>query len=276
MYNIVTEEGRFSELVREIGHSIATEYSLTYRTPRPIEDGTEREVEVKVNYGGQTTTAETSYQVRGVGGAAMQRSRRHRDRRLNAEGTGTRATLVFMVERRRAAAGAAGLLALSRMRFGVSTDESKAMIDAQNQPTVRPPAAVARPSVPPRAAARRIRRPPPRSRVPVPRTAGGAVAGQTRGARLVTIDPIDPVPAEYSLLKDEILLGRGEDNDVVIPHASVSRAHARLLRRDGSFQLTDLNSTNGCYVNGQPIHGSVQVPSGSEVRLGDVRFMLRF
>ncbi|HKI16953.1 MAG TPA: FHA domain-containing protein, partial [Isosphaeraceae bacterium] len=65
-------------------------------------------------------------------------------------------------------------------------------------------------------------------------------------------------------------------NDVVIPHPSVSRAHARLLRRDGSFQLTDLNSTNGCYVNGQPIHGSVMVPSGSEVRLGDVRFMLRF
>ncbi len=39
-YNIITEEGRFSSLVREIGHSIATEYSLTYRTPRPIEDGT--------------------------------------------------------------------------------------------------------------------------------------------------------------------------------------------------------------------------------------------
>ena len=39
-YNIITEEGRFAELVREIGHSIATQYSLTYRTPRPIEDGT--------------------------------------------------------------------------------------------------------------------------------------------------------------------------------------------------------------------------------------------
>ena len=46
-YNIVTEEGRFDELVREIGHSIATEYSLTYRTPRPIEDGTLRQVETQ-------------------------------------------------------------------------------------------------------------------------------------------------------------------------------------------------------------------------------------
>ena len=81
-YNIVTEEGRFSELVREIGHSIATEYSLTYRTPRPIEDGTEREVEVTVNYGGQTLHRQNL-----IPGARRRRrsdqcSRRQRDRRL--------------------------------------------------------------------------------------------------------------------------------------------------------------------------------------------------
>ncbi len=92
----------------------------------------------------------------------------------------------------------------------------------------------------------------------------------------MTIDPIDPVAAEYSLLKDEISLGRGEDNDVVVPHASVSRAHARLLRRNGAFELTDLNSTNGSFVNNQPVSGSVVVPNGSEVRLGDVRFLLHF
>ena len=78
------------------------------------------------------------------------------------------------------------------------------------------------------------------------------------------------MPAEYSLLKDEVSLGRGEDNDVVIPHASVSRAHARLMRRNGVYELTDLNSTNGSYVNEQPVHGSVSVTSGSEVRLGDI------
>ena len=59
--------------------------------------------------------------------------------------------------------------------------------------------------------------------------------------RLVALDRIDPVPAEYSLMKDEISIGRGEENDVVIPHASVSRHHARLMRRDGGFELMDLN-----------------------------------
>jgi pSer/pThr/pTyr-binding forkhead associated (FHA) protein len=95
-------------------------------------------------------------------------------------------------------------------------------------------------------------------------------------ARLSLLEAIDPVPSEYSLFKDEVSLGRGEDNDVVIPHASVSRAHARLLRRNGVFELTDLNSTNGSYVNGQPVQGSVRVGSGNQVRFGDVRFVLRY
>ncbi|MFZ0677625.1 FHA domain-containing protein, partial [Candidatus Binatus sp.] len=100
-------------------------------------------------------------------------------------------------------------------------------------------------------------------------------AGITQGARLVAVDRIDPVPAEYSLMKDEISIGRGEDNDVVIPHASVSRQHARLMRRDGGFELMDLNSTNGSYVDDRQIRGSAFLSSGSQVRLGDIRFVLQ-
>ena len=97
----------------------------------------------------------------------------------------------------------------------------------------------------------------------------------TRGARLVAVDPIDPIPAEYTLLKDEVSIGRGEDNDIVVPHASISRSHARLARRDGRFELTDLNSTNGSFVDERQVTTSALVDNGSEVRLGDVRFVLR-
>src|SRR5260370_12785587 len=64
-YNIVTEEGRFASLVREIGHSIATEYSLTYRTPRPIEDSTDRRASLKIKYEGQNTPPTPPYQAPG-------------------------------------------------------------------------------------------------------------------------------------------------------------------------------------------------------------------
>jgi len=269
-YNIVTEEGRFPELVREIGHSIATQYSLTYRTPRPIEDGTERAVELKVNYGGDTTIAHTSYQVRGVGGAAINVPEEGGTSGPNTEGTGLRQLSFAWWNGAVPLAAILGLFALSRMRFGISTDEIKTILEAQAQ-------AQSRPAPPAPAAAPRAAAPAPvaRARAAAPITASRG-AGMTRGARLVAIEPIDPVPAEYSLLKDEVSLGRSEESDVVIPHASVSRTHARLRKCDGGYELTDLNSTNGCFINNQRVQGSVMVPNGSEVRLGDVRFVLQF
>ena len=100
--------------------------------------------------------------------------------------------------------------------------------------------------------------------------------GASHEARLTAVDRIEAIPAEYALLKPEVSVGRGEDNDIVIPHASVSRNHARLIRRDGGFELADLNSTNGSYVNNQPVQGAARVINGSEVRFGDIRFTLRF
>ena len=92
----------------------------------------------------------------------------------------------------------------------------------------------------------------------------------------MTVNPVDPVPSEYSLFKDEVTVGRGEDNDVVIPHASVSRQHARLMKRNGAFELMDLNSTNGTFIEDRRLAGSQSLPNGSRVRFGDVQFILRF
>ncbi len=246
-YNIITEQDRFASLVREIGHSIATEYSLTYLTPRPIEDGTDRTVELEVSYNGRSGTAKTSYQVRGVGGAAINVPEDGGGAQPGANTTGTGLRQLSFTWWNGAAPLAAvlALLALSRMRFGLPAEELKAVLAAQAQ--------VAAPRAP--AAAR-----------------GAATTG---GARLMTVNPVEPVAAEYTLLKDEVSLGRGEDNDIVIPHASVSRAHARLFKRNGTYELMDLNSTNGTYVDERPVQGSAMVQNGSRVRLGDIQFVLR-
>ena len=134
LYNIVTEENRFPELVREIGHSIATEYSLTYRTPRPIEDGTERKVELKVNYNGESGSADTSYQVRGVGGAAINTPDEGGATDNEAAG-GTGLTQVAFSWWNAAVPLIAilGLLGLSQMRFGVSKEELKSIVEAQSR-----------------------------------------------------------------------------------------------------------------------------------------------
>jgi len=262
-YNIITEEGHFAELVRQIGHSIATQYSLTYRTPRPIEDGTNRSVELQINYEGQSATASTSYQVRGIGGAAINVPEESGAPGQPVEGVGLNQLSFKWWNGIVPLIAVLALLGLAQMRFGVSQEELKAIVDAQ---------AAAPPTV-----SRPVSRPPPpspRTAPPSPVTAGNK--GEGYGARLQTLNPVSPIASEYVVLKDEVSLGRGEDNDIVIPHASVSRSHARLLRRNGTFELTDLNSTNGSFVDDRQVRGSTVVSSGSQVRLGDIRFVLRY
>ncbi|HTY53554.1 MAG TPA: FHA domain-containing protein, partial [Candidatus Binataceae bacterium] len=266
-YNIVTEEGRFDELVREIGHSIATEYSLTYRTPRPIEDGTTRDVELKVNYDGQSAIARTSYQVRGVGGARINVPEDGGSAAgANVGGTGLTQLSFQWWNGAIPIIAILGLFGLSRMKFGMSAEELSAILEARDQPASIMPS---------------MSHAAPRSAAPMPSSAPtvarpiASAASLGQGARLMTVNPIAPVAGEYALLKDEISLGRGEENDLVIPHASISRNHARLMRRDGGYELTDLNSTNGTFVNNQQLRGSTMVSNGCELRLGDVIFVFQ-
>jgi pSer/pThr/pTyr-binding forkhead associated (FHA) protein len=68
--------------------------------------------------------------------------------------------------------------------------------------------------------------------------------------------------------KPTISVGRGTDNDVVLPFDTVSRNHARIALKDGKFILVDRNSTNGVYVNGRRIRGAVLVRPRDVIELG--------
>jgi hypothetical protein len=235
---------------------------LTYRTPRPIEDGTSRNIDLKVDYNGSAGEASTSYQVRGLGGAAINVPEEGGAAGENATGTGLRQISFNWWNGVVPLIALAALFGLSRLRFGVSPDELKAIVEAQGRAPM--------PSAP-----RQLQRAAPPPQQPSANSGRGAGAGVSNNARLIAVDRVDPVASEYSLMKDEVSIGRGEDNDVVIPHASVSRAHARLMRRDGGFELMDLNSTNGSFVDEHQVHGSAFVSAGSQLRLGDIRFVLR-
>jgi hypothetical protein len=71
-------------------------------------------------------------------------------------------------------------------------------------------------------------------------------------------------------------LGRSRQCDVVVDDPNVSRTHAELRPRGGSWVLTDLGSTNGSSVNGQRIEAPTVVKPGDEIELGSslMRFEL--
>jgi len=61
------------------------------------------------------------------------------------------------------------------------------------------------------------------------------------------------VVKEYPLLKESITVGRNEDNTISIDNLAISGYHARIDPAGSDFILTDLQSTNGSFVNDKKI-----------------------
>lgn len=77
-----------------------------------------------------------------------------------------------------------------------------------------------------------------------------------------------------NLDKPVITIGRAPGNDLVLPHPSVSGRHAQVAKQpDGSFQIRDLGSTNGTYLNGTRISTAV-AGAGDRVTIGAVTLLL--
>jgi len=75
---------------------------------------------------------------------------------------------------------------------------------------------------------------------------------------------------ECILDKAAQVIGRTEDNDVVINHRSISRHHAKIVRQGDSYTVVDHASANGVFVNGEK-YDRVELRPGDMVDLGHVR-----
>ena len=63
-------------------------------------------------------------------------------------------------------------------------------------------------------------------------------------------------------------LGRSRKCDIVVDDPNVSREHAEVRPRGGSWVLRDLGSTNGSSLNGRRIDGAEVLKPGDEIELG--------
>lgn len=69
--------------------------------------------------------------------------------------------------------------------------------------------------------------------------------------------------------KDEITIGRIDENDVVLPRGNISKRHTRLVRKDGRIVVADLQSTNGTFVNGQKLAAPQVITGSDRIFVGD-------
>ncbi|MDB5108585.1 MAG: hypothetical protein JWM69_1526 [Candidatus Binatus sp.] len=72
----------------------------------------------------------------------------------------------------------------------------------------------------------------------------------------------------------ETHLGRALDNEIVINHSSVSRHHASIGSSNGGFEVCDLNSQNGTFVDNQRVT-QARIKDGNMLRFGDAPFTFR-
>jgi two-component system cell cycle response regulator len=95
----------------------------------------------------------------------------------------------------------------------------------------------------------------------------------TERACLVLIYPAGPELGRRFELEGHaaVLIGRGADCDIRLDRNSVSRKHARVTRIGTSWNVQDLGSTNGSYVNDRPV-SHAPLRDGDRLKIGSAIF----
>ena len=73
-------------------------------------------------------------------------------------------------------------------------------------------------------------------------------------------------------LSEGALLGRGDQADIRLEDTFASSQHARLAPHGEVMVLEDLGSTNGTYLNEEPLRGPQPLHPGDKIRIGDSSF----
>jgi predicted component of type VI protein secretion system len=79
----------------------------------------------------------------------------------------------------------------------------------------------------------------------------------------------DGSESTFELPEDKTTIGRVPENLLQIADDSVSSSHAEITFENGNFTVRDLGSTNGTFLNDEPIESSV-LTSGDTLRFGSV------
>lgn len=81
-----------------------------------------------------------------------------------------------------------------------------------------------------------------------------------------------PPEIRHAISQSPWRIGRSRNNELTIDDVSISRQHAEIHRRyNGKFDITDLESMNGIYVNDKKVQ-QTELSEGDTVEIGDISF----
>ncbi|MEQ9067873.1 MAG: FHA domain-containing protein, partial [Gimesia chilikensis] len=85
-------------------------------------------------------------------------------------------------------------------------------------------------------------------------------------ATLLVIQGVD-LGTRFQLGTDPASVGRGVRNEIRILDTEASRQHATISFKNGSYIITDQNSSNGTMVNGTQVQ-SARLSNGDHIQIG--------
>ena len=85
---------------------------------------------------------------------------------------------------------------------------------------------------------------------------------------------VDRQGRKFPLRPDkQTVVGREPGVDLLVDNDSISRRHGAVAGTDGTFFVTDLNSSNGIYINGSRLGTSpAALKDGDSIRFGSLDF----
>src|SRR5829696_1920499 len=84
-----------------------------------------------------------------------------------------------------------------------------------------------------------------------------------------------PSAGRQVALGQPLVVGRGQDAQIVLDDPRASRRHARITPHGGTAVVEDLGSSNGTFVNGNELHAPATVGPGDDILIGVTVIELR-
>lgn len=110
---------------------------------------------------------------------------------------------------------------------------------------------------------------------PVPKTKGRAASARPAKKADWSLVPEHAQLNDFDFsIHDRVVLGRSKDCAFSVPYKLLSREHAELWLEDGHLYVRDLNSANGCFVNGQRVQ-EARLRSGDKVAFAKLAFTVK-
>lgn len=98
------------------------------------------------------------------------------------------------------------------------------------------------------------------------------VEGLPVGSALLVVKRGPNAGSRFLLDQATTSAGRHPDSDIFLDDVTVSRRHAEFRLENGEFQVVDVGSLNGTYVNREPVDSAV-LANGDEVQIGKFRLV---